>query len=117
MRRRAHRAPDHQGYLLYRYYAYIHPHEPAYSHYCERSGSSMRVGINATFLGTRAAGVETYVRNIIRSLAAPDPKTEYILYTHSSLPDSLIPSTKRMRRVLVPSHRDGSPVPLTFSPA
>src|SRR5437763_3029550 len=111
MRRRAHRTPDHQSYLLYRKYAYIHAQERAHSNYCERSGLSMRVGINATFLGTRAAGVETYVRNLIRSLAATDPETVYILYTQSSLPDSLIPRTKRMRRVLVPSHRDGSRVP------
>jgi glycosyltransferase involved in cell wall biosynthesis len=75
----------------------------------------MRVGINATFLGTRAAGVETYVRNLIRSLAATDPETEYILYTQSSLPDSLIPETGRMRRVVVPCCRDGSRVPFAFS--
>jgi glycosyltransferase involved in cell wall biosynthesis len=75
----------------------------------------MRVGINATFLGTRAAGVETYVRNLIRSLAATDPETEYILYTQSSLPDSLIPGTERMRRVVVPCRRDGSRVPFAFS--
>lgn len=75
----------------------------------------MRVGINATFLGSGAAGIETYLRNLIRALATTDPDAEYILYSRSELPEGDIPSGERIRRVVVPSRPNGRRAPFAYS--
>ncbi len=62
----------------------------------------MKVAIDARSLGTQHGGDETYMRNVIRSLAAIDPDGDYALYLARPLPDLIIPGAERMRRVVVP---------------
>jgi glycosyltransferase involved in cell wall biosynthesis len=62
----------------------------------------MKVAIDAQALGTQGGGDETYMRNVIRGLAAVDPGGDYTLYFARPLPDLRIPGTERMRRVVVP---------------
>src|SRR5918911_830999 len=61
----------------------------------------MKVAIDARALGSQWGGDETYVRNVIRALAAVDPDGDYTLFFGQPLPRSTIPGTKHMRRVVI----------------
>src|SRR5438128_7125376 len=49
-----------------------------------------RVGIDAHALGRRLGGNETYIRNVIRALAAVDPDGDYTLFLSPPLPEGPI---------------------------
>ena len=74
----------------------------------------MRVGIDAHALGSRLGGNETYIRNVIRALAAVDPDGDYTLFVGESLPPETIPGAERMRRVVVRPHNPLVRVPISL---
>ncbi len=63
----------------------------------------MRVGIDARSLGRRSGGIETYVRNVVRSLATVDPHGDYALLVDAPLAEGAIPGAECMQQVVVRS--------------
>jgi glycosyltransferase involved in cell wall biosynthesis len=61
----------------------------------------MRVGIDARVLGNGIGGDETYVRNVVRALAAVDPDGDYTLFVTPPLPKLPIPGAEHLRHVVV----------------
>ena len=64
----------------------------------------MKVGIEAFALGAKAGGMETYVRNLVRSLATIDPEGDYTLLVRPLLSqDPPIAGAEHMRHIVVGS--------------
>jgi glycosyltransferase involved in cell wall biosynthesis len=61
----------------------------------------MRIGIDARALSEPGGGEETYIRNVVRALAAVDTDNEYTLFLNPAAPPAPIAGTERMRRVEV----------------
>lgn len=59
----------------------------------------MKVGIDAFALGSQLDGSQTYVRNLIRSLASVDPDGDYTLLVSPSFDSTTVPGCERMKRV------------------
>jgi len=72
----------------------------------------VRIGVNTTWLGTRAGGVEVYVRNLVAALGALDRRNEYVLYSATPLPADAVTGAEHMRRVTVP---ESARAPFAFS--
>ena len=75
----------------------------------------MRIGIDATLLGSGAGGTDRYVRNVSRELAAIAPHDELILYAPAPINGDLLPATRRVRSVTVPLRADGGRARFAFS--
>ncbi len=75
----------------------------------------MRIGIDATLLGTGAGGTDRYVRNLIRELAAIAPQDELILYAPTPSAGDLRPAARHVRSVTLPSRADGGRARFAFS--
>jgi len=80
---------------------------------------TLRVGIDAHALGSRLGGNETYIRNVIRALAAVDPGGDYTLFlsphgAHAFPASDVIAGTEGMRRVVVRPHNPLVRISLTF---
>ncbi len=61
----------------------------------------MRIGIDARALGGRGGGDETYIRNVIRAIAALDSDNDYTLFLNPGLAPGVIPGAENMQRVVV----------------
>jgi len=61
----------------------------------------MRVGIDALALDSHAGGDTTYIRNVIRGLAAVDPNSDYTLFSTSAPSERILVGIEHMRRVAV----------------
>src|SRR2546422_11246676 len=75
----------------------------------------MRVGIGAQALGSQHGGDETYIRNVVQSLAVVDPDGDYTLFLGQPLTRDAIPGTDHMRRVVIKRYGSLVPVPFSFS--
>lgn len=73
----------------------------------------MKVAIDAHALGSGLGGNETYIRNVIRALAAIDPDGDYTLFLGPRSGDE-IAGTEHMRRVVVHPHSPLVRIPLSF---
>src|SRR4051794_40280586 len=74
--------------------------------YLRRNGATrrrfaMRIGIDARALSEPGGGEETYIRNVVRALAAVDTDNEYTLFLNPAAPPAPIAGTERMRRIEV----------------
>ena len=77
----------------------------------------MRIGINVSWVGIRAAGVETYVRNLVRGLAALDTTDQFVLLSTHTIPDDLLASADNMKRRVVQPSTNRIHLPFAFSRA
>ncbi len=75
----------------------------------------MRIGINAFALGTGLDGSQTYVRNLIRTLATMDHTNHYSLLVLPSSQHIAVPGLARMEQLVVRSRLGKLPVPLASS--
>jgi len=75
----------------------------------------MRIGINAFALGTGLDGSQTYVRNLMRTLATMDQTNNYSLLVLPSSQHIAVPELARMERLVVRSRLGKLPVPLASS--
>jgi glycosyltransferase involved in cell wall biosynthesis len=74
----------------------------------------MRVGIDARVLGNGTGGDETYVRNVVRALAAVDPDGDYTLFVSPSVPTRPFPGAQHMRHVVVQPNTSRIPNPFAM---
>ena len=74
----------------------------------------MRVGLDGWVLGSQIGGDETYLRNVIRGLAAVAPDDDYTLFVSTPLPPDAIPGAEGMRRVLVQPRNPRIRLPLAL---
>jgi len=77
----------------------------------------MRVGLDAFSVGTNGGGMETYMRNLIRSLATVDPDGDYTLLLKQRYPVHAIPGAERMKQVVVRSRYGPARIPFGASVA
>lgn len=75
----------------------------------------MRVGIDASMIGDRAGGMETYARGVIQALASIDPLGDYALLLQRPLPPHAIPGAERMRQVVVRTRYGPARIPFSTS--
>jgi len=74
----------------------------------------MRVGLDGWVLGSQIGGDETYLRNVIRGLAAVEPDDDYTLFVSTHLPSDAIPGAQDMRRVWVQPRNPRIRLPLAL---
>jgi glycosyltransferase involved in cell wall biosynthesis len=72
------------------------------------------VGIDAHALGSGLGGNETYIRNVVRALAAVDSDGDYTLFLSPPLPGGPLAGAERTRRVVVRPHNPLVRIPISF---
>jgi len=77
----------------------------------------MRIGINVSWVGVQAAGVETYLRNLVRGLVAIDKTAHYVLLSTHAIPDDLLAGAGNIESLLVQPSTSRLHVPFVFSRA